>query len=91
MAVPVVLLADVRSVGVQVDGRTTVTGRTSPCSSGDAMTADWSRLPYEIIAESPPGSPMRSMMSIGLSSSDVQTCLAPLSGRNVFMKPDILP
>ena len=49
---PVVLLADVRSVGVQGDGRTyghPVVLR--PVSSEDAMTADWSRLPYEAIAK----------------------------------------
>jgi GMP synthase (glutamine-hydrolysing) len=48
---PVVLLADVRSVGVQGDGRTyghPVVLR--PVSSDDAMTADWSRLPHEVIA-----------------------------------------
>ena len=48
---PVVLLADVRSVGVQGDGRTyghPVVLR--PVSSEDAMTADWSRLPDELIA-----------------------------------------
>ncbi|HET6531991.1 MAG TPA: glutamine-hydrolyzing GMP synthase [Actinoplanes sp.] len=48
---PVVLLADVRSVGVQGDGRTyghPIVLR--PVSSEDAMTADWSRLPYEVIA-----------------------------------------
>nr|WP_221376792.1 glutamine-hydrolyzing GMP synthase [Actinoplanes polyasparticus] len=49
---PVVLLADARSVGVQGDGRTyghPVVLR--PVSSEDAMTADWSRLPYETIAK----------------------------------------
>ena len=48
---PVVLLADVRSVGVQGDGRTyghPIVLR--PVSSDDAMTADWSRLPYEVVA-----------------------------------------
>jgi GMP synthase (glutamine-hydrolysing) len=48
---PVVLLADVRSVGVQGDGRTyghPVVLR--PVSSDDAMTADWSRLPYDVVA-----------------------------------------
>ena len=48
---PVVLLADVRSVGVQGDGRTyghPIVLR--PVSSEDAMTADWSRLPHELIA-----------------------------------------
>jgi GMP synthase (glutamine-hydrolysing) len=48
---PVVLLADVRSVGVQGDGRTyghPVVLR--PVSSEDAMTADWSRLPYPVLA-----------------------------------------
>ncbi|MFW6091165.1 MAG: glutamine-hydrolyzing GMP synthase, partial [Actinomycetota bacterium] len=47
---PVVLLADVHSVGVQGDGRTyghPVVLR--PVSSEDAMTADWSRLPYEVL------------------------------------------
>ncbi|MGK5680858.1 glutamine-hydrolyzing GMP synthase [Actinoplanes sp. URMC 104] len=49
---PVVLLADVRSVGVQGDGRTyghPVVLR--PVSSEDAMTADWSRLPYDVISK----------------------------------------
>ncbi|MCZ3385797.1 MAG: glutamine-hydrolyzing GMP synthase [Actinomycetia bacterium] len=49
---PVVLLGDVRSVGVQGDGRTyghPVVLR--PVSSEDAMTADWSRLPYDVIAK----------------------------------------
>ncbi|HEU5126558.1 MAG TPA: glutamine-hydrolyzing GMP synthase [Glycomyces sp.] len=49
---PVVLLADVRSVGVQGDGRTyghPVVLR--PVTSEDAMTADWSRLPYELLAK----------------------------------------
>lgn len=48
---PVVLLADVRSVGVQGDGRTygyPVVLR--PVSSEDAMTADWSRLDHEFLA-----------------------------------------
>ena len=47
---PVVLLADVRSVGVQGDGRTyghPVVLR--PVTSEDAMTADWGRLPYEVL------------------------------------------
>jgi len=49
---PVVLLADVRSVGVQGDGRTyghPVVLR--PVSSEDAMTADWSRLPYDLLSK----------------------------------------
>ncbi|GLW22041.1 glutamine-hydrolyzing GMP synthase [Microbispora triticiradicis] len=48
---PVVLLADVRSVGVQGDGRTyghPVVLR--PVTSEDAMTADWSRVPYDVLA-----------------------------------------
>ena len=48
---PVVLLADVRSVGVQGDGRTyghPIVLR--PVSSEDAMTADWSRLPDDLLA-----------------------------------------
>ena len=49
---PVVLLADVRSVGVQGDSRTyghPVVLR--PVSSEDAMTADWSRVPYDALAK----------------------------------------
>ncbi|MBQ0922977.1 glutamine-hydrolyzing GMP synthase [Saccharopolyspora endophytica] len=49
---PVVLLADVRSVGVQGDGRTyghPVVLR--PVSSEDAMTADWTRLPYDVLEQ----------------------------------------
>ena len=49
---PVVLLADVRSVGVQGDSRTyghPVVLR--PVSSEDAMTADWSRVPYDVLAK----------------------------------------
>ena len=48
---PVVLLAEVRSVGVQGDGRTyghPVVLR--PVTSEDAMTADWSRLPNDVLA-----------------------------------------
>jgi GMP synthase (glutamine-hydrolysing) len=48
---PVVLLADVRSVGVQGDGRSyghPVVLR--PVTSEDAMTADWSRLPDQVLA-----------------------------------------
>jgi GMP synthase (glutamine-hydrolysing) len=47
---PVVLLADVRSVGVQGDSRTyghPVVLR--PVTSEDAMTADWARLPYDVL------------------------------------------
>ncbi|HVA61237.1 MAG TPA: glutamine-hydrolyzing GMP synthase [Mycobacteriales bacterium] len=48
---PVVLLAQVRSVGVQGDGRTyghPVVLR--PVTSEDAMTADWARVPYDVLA-----------------------------------------
>ena len=47
---PVVLLADIRSVGVQGDGRTyghPVVLR--PVSSEDAMTADWTRVPFDVL------------------------------------------
>ncbi len=49
---PVVLLADVRSVGVQGDGRTyghPIVLR--PVSSEDAMTADWTRVPYDVLSK----------------------------------------
>jgi GMP synthase (glutamine-hydrolysing) len=48
---PVVLLADVRSVGVQGDGRSyghPIVLR--PVASEDAMTADWARLPHDLVA-----------------------------------------
>ncbi len=48
---PVVLLADVRSVGVQGDGRSygyPIVLR--PVTSEDAMTADWARVPDEVLA-----------------------------------------
>jgi len=48
---PVVLLADVRSVGVQGDGRSygyPVVLR--PVTSEDAMTADWARIPDQVLA-----------------------------------------
>jgi GMP synthase (glutamine-hydrolysing) len=47
---PVILLANVRSVGVQGDGRTyghPVVLR--PVTSEDAMTADWARLPHDVL------------------------------------------
>ncbi|GAA3764095.1 glutamine-hydrolyzing GMP synthase [Microbacterium kribbense] len=49
---PVVLLADVHSVGVQGDHRTyghPIVLR--PVSSEDAMTADWTRLPYDVLSK----------------------------------------
>ncbi|MFI5957860.1 glutamine-hydrolyzing GMP synthase [Cryptosporangium sp. NPDC051539] len=49
---PVVLLADVRSVGVQGDGRTyghPVVLR--PVTSEDAMTADWARVPFDVLSK----------------------------------------
>ncbi len=48
---PVVLLGEVRSVGVQGDGRTyghPIVLR--PVSSEDAMTADWTRVPFDVLA-----------------------------------------
>lgn len=48
---PVVLLADVHSVGVQGDGRTYgMPVVLRPVSSEDAMTADWSRVPFDVLA-----------------------------------------
>ncbi|RFS86251.1 glutamine-hydrolyzing GMP synthase [Actinomadura spongiicola] len=47
---PVVLLADIRSVGVQGDSRTyghPIVLR--PVTSEDAMTADWAKLPYDLL------------------------------------------
>jgi GMP synthase (glutamine-hydrolysing) len=48
---PVVLLADVRSVGVQGDGRSYGHPLVlRPVTSEDAMTADWARLPADLLA-----------------------------------------
>jgi GMP synthase (glutamine-hydrolysing) len=47
---PVILLADIRSVGVQGDGRTyghPIVLR--PVTSEDAMTADWARVDHEVL------------------------------------------
>lgn len=49
---PVVLLADVRSVGVQGDHRTyghPIVLR--PVTSDDAMTADWAKVPYDVLSK----------------------------------------
>jgi GMP synthase (glutamine-hydrolysing) len=49
---PVVLLADVHTVGVKGDGRTYgMPIVLRPVTSEDAMTADWSRLPYDVLAK----------------------------------------
>src|SRR5215469_9213527 len=48
---PVVLLADVKSVGVQGDGRSYGYPMVlRPVTSEDAMTADWARLPDTVLA-----------------------------------------
>jgi GMP synthase (glutamine-hydrolysing) len=48
---PVVLLADVRSVGVQGDERTYGYPLVlRPVTSEDAMTADWARVPQDLLA-----------------------------------------
>jgi GMP synthase (glutamine-hydrolysing) len=63
---PVVLLADVRSVGVQGDGRSyghPVVLR--PVSSEDAMTADWTRVPYDVLEKISTRSPTRCARSTG--------------------------
>ncbi|AXE38205.1 glutamine-hydrolyzing GMP synthase [Acidipropionibacterium virtanenii] len=47
---PVVLLADVHSVGVQGDGRTYGSPIVlRPVTSEDAMTADWARVPFDVL------------------------------------------
>ncbi len=49
---PVVLLADVHSVGVQGDHRTyghPIVLR--PVTSDDAMTADWAKVPYDVLSK----------------------------------------
>ena len=78
---PVVLLADVRSVGVQGDGRTyghPVVLR--PVTSEDAMTADWARVPYDVLERSRPGSPTRCARSTGWCSTSPASRPAPSSG-----------
>ncbi|AZZ38970.1 glutamine-hydrolyzing GMP synthase [Acidipropionibacterium jensenii] len=47
---PVVLLANVHSVGVQGDGRTYGSPiMLRPVTSEDAMTADWARVPFDVL------------------------------------------
>src|SRR5699024_5691591 len=67
---PVVLLADVRSVGVQGDGRTyghPIVLR--PVTSDDAMTADWAKVPSTCSRGSPAASPTRSARSTASPST----------------------
>ena len=79
---PVVLLADVRSVGVQGDGRTyghPVVLR--PVSSEDAMTADWTRLPYDVLARDlHPDHQRGAPRSTGSCSTSPASRRAPSSG-----------
>ena len=79
---PVVLLADVRSVGVQGDGRSygyPVVLR--PVTSEDAMTADWARVPDQRAGHgSRPGSPTRSPRSTASSSTSPASPPPPSSG-----------
>jgi GMP synthase (glutamine-hydrolysing) len=65
---PVVLLADVRSVesARRAQGpQLRLSGRYRPVTSGDAMTADWARLPEELLGRISPGSPTRCPRSTG--------------------------
>ena len=67
---PVVLLADVRSVGVQGDGRSYGHPLVlRPVTSEDAMTADWAGCPPTCWPGSPPGSPTRFPRSTGWFST----------------------
>jgi hypothetical protein len=81
---PVVLLADVRSVGVQGDGRTyghPIVLR--PVSSEDAMTADWTRLPYDVLSKIRTASPTRSARSTGSCSTSRRSPRGPSSGSDL--------
>ena len=78
---PVVLLADVRSVGVQGDGRTyghPVVLR--PVTSEDAMTLTGRACPMTCWSESPLGSPTRSATSTVSPSTSPASRRAPSSG-----------
>ena len=79
---PVVLLADVRSVGVQGDGRTyghPVVLR--PVTSEDAMTADWARLPYDVLeTDLDPDHQRGRARSTGSPSTSPASRPAPSSG-----------
>ena len=79
---PVVLLADVRSVGVQGDGRTyghPVVLR--PVTSEDAMTADWARLPVRRAgADLDPDHQRGRARSTGSPSTSPPSRPAPSSG-----------
>ena len=89
---PVVLLADVRSVGVQGDGRTyghPVVLR--PVTSDDAMTADWPRCPTTCSRGSPPASPTRSTRSTASPSTSRASPRAPSSGSDILLTPSRQP
>ena len=78
---PVVLLADVRSVGVQGDGRTyghPVVLR--PVTSEDAMTADWARLPYDVLERISTRITNEVARSTGSPSTSPASRRAPSSG-----------
>ena len=78
---PVVLLADVRSVGVQGDGRTYAHPIVlRPITSEDAMTADWARLPTRCSSASPPASPTRWRTSTGSCSTSRASRPPPSNG-----------
>ena len=91
------LLADVRSVGVQGDGRTyghPIVLR--PVSSEDAMTADWTRLPYDVLArisnritnEVPRGQPGRARRDVE-AAGDHRVGVSGLASGNGCLAPQL--
>jgi GMP synthase (glutamine-hydrolysing) len=77
------VLADIRSVGVMGDERTY--GRPiiiRAVTSDDAMTADWARLPYDLLEKMSSRIINECQVSTGWSTTSPQSRLAQLSGNS---------
>ncbi len=75
------VLLPIQSVGVMGDGRTYENALViRSVETDDFMTADWSRLPYDVLAECRPESSMRSPVSIVSAMTSVPNPPPRLNG-----------